>query len=84
MTLQRCKDAFAYPAADGGIRVVTAGTLVEDDDPAVKANPGAFEDVQQFVDRSAVSSVERATAGPGERRTLTKPRGRPPKPAGEG
>lgn len=64
MGIKRCKSAFAM---DGGRRVLNPGALVDENDPAVAASPGSFEDVETYVyDRTP--EVEQATAAPGEKR----------------
>lgn len=73
----RCKSAFAW-FDKGTPRVVTPGMLVDGDDPAYKANPGAFESTGDGAVRDAKSRsvkakpapvVEQATAAPGEKRS---------------
>ncbi|MFF8458525.1 hypothetical protein ACF06T_28805 [Streptomyces albidoflavus] len=75
----RCTKSFA--AYDGGTpRVVRVGQLVQDDDPIVRGREGAFERVEDHLERRA--AVETATDEPGERREVTapvKPKRRPRK-----
>lgn len=74
MAIKRCIAPFAT-FADGVPRVVAGGALLDADDPAVKNNPAAFEDVETAVERTA-PKVEQATAAPGEKRTRRSPQGR--------
>lgn len=67
----RATQAFAADDSRGIPRVFTPGALVKDDDPIVKGREHLFESVEATVEKS--SSVERATAAPGEKRTLTTP-----------
>lgn len=70
MAILRCTESFA---GDDN-RVVTAGSLVDADDPVVKGREHLFEPVETFMARRA--GVEQATAAPGEVRTVKRP-GRP-------
>lgn len=72
----------------GDIRVIAAGTLVADGDPVLKGRESLFEKVEDHVekygrrDRVTKDSekerdskvVERATADPGERRSVGRPK----------
>lgn len=57
--MKRATDAFSYEGV-----VYSRSSVVEDDDPAVKKYPGLFEDLG--------GNVERATARPGEKRTVKR------------
>ncbi|MHB9862185.1 hypothetical protein [Streptomyces sp. YIM S03343] len=80
--IKRCREPFATEV-DGITRVIAAGDLVTTDDPVYNRGTRIhFEDVavhvgQQAARRAAVAGavVERATADPGEPRTLTPPTG---------
>jgi hypothetical protein len=64
-------------ATMGGMRTIYAGTPVPADDPAVKANPGAFRAPEEMDDAPPVfTAVEQATAAPGRRRAIRRPGGR--------
>lgn len=87
MAVLRCKSPFSVRI--GGVpRVVAAGELIQDTDPAYKGRENLFEAVDTFVDRIAAKRVDRvmpveaATAEPGEMRALPK-RSRKPKSVGE-
>lgn len=71
MAIKRSRKAYAVPV-NGRVRVVTAGTLMDEEDPRYRKDAGRFEDVDNYVDRTtpAPSRVEAATAEPGERRTV--------------
>lgn len=45
----------------GQPKLVTVGDLLTEDDPIVRATPGLFRPIEEFV--------EQATAAPGEKRT---------------
>ncbi|OLZ72568.1 hypothetical protein AVW11_04025 [Streptomyces amritsarensis] len=69
MTIKRSKASFAV-SVNGVPRVVPAGQLVDASDPVIKGRETLFEDAEAYVyDRTP--QVERATAEPGERRSLT-------------
>lgn len=80
--IKRCKEPFATEV-DGLTRVIGAGQLVSTDDPVyTKATADHFEDIATHIAtatarRAAAAgnpvSVEQATAGPGEKRSLTPP-----------
>ena len=58
--------------------LVRGKTLVRADDPAVDGHEGMFRPLHvEYLG----GPVEQATAAPGEKRTLTPPRGRQSKPA---
>lgn len=72
----RCTGGFAIPLGDGQTRVVGGGELVDDGDPILKMNPGAFERVETYTARRAAmpqsaGAVETATAAPAEVRQVT-------------
>jgi len=67
MAVLRCTTPFAVQ--EGVVpRVLRAGDLVDEKDPAVKGRENMFEPVE--------TTVERATAAPGERRSLSTPKTR--------
>lgn len=80
MKILRVRDSFMY-YGPGYQRMFCAGDLVDGDDPAVKGREELFQPVEDFVqqqtDRKQVGlrgrMVERATAEPGERRTVSRP-----------
>ncbi len=68
MALLRAVSTFATEAG-GHPQVIHVGELYEDDEPVVLANPSCFEPV-----RASFPRVEQATAAPGERRDVRRPR----------
>lgn len=72
MAIYRCKEPFRT-TVNGVKRIVPAGELVEDSDPVFKGREHLFEAVDTYVSRR-VAGVERATAEPGEKRTVGRPR----------
>lgn len=81
--MKRCKQAFAAEV-DGRFRAVRLGTLVSDSDPVMKGREALFEDVEEHVRReqekakvTSLTTVERASADPGEKRALGRPRKAP-------
>lgn len=67
----RVKEAYSYD--EGGVPVtVRAGTLLADDDPRVK---GRERHLERAEDAASRTSVETATAGPGERRSVSRRKG---------
>ncbi|WP_236241158.1 hypothetical protein [Streptomyces sp. CC228A] len=85
MAIKRCKASFAV-MVNGAPRVIPAGQLVDESDPVVKGREANFEDVETYVtDKAARRAplVERATAEPGERRSLAKPARRVTKKGGD-
>ncbi|MEU0393815.1 hypothetical protein ABZ208_13730 [Streptomyces sp. NPDC006208] len=71
MAIKRCKASFAV-VMNGAPRVITAGQLVDSDDPVIKGREASFEDVETYMsDRAA--RVEQATAEPGEKRSVSPP-----------
>lgn len=69
---KRCTAPFAV-MVNGVPRVITGGQIVADDDPAVKGHETSFEDVGVAAARSS-RAVEQATAAPGEKRSVGRPR----------
>lgn len=68
MAIMRVREPFV--AVVGGVpRAYTAGQLIEDTDPVFKGRERLFEDVA-----SGVRGVEQATAAPGEKRNVRRPR----------
>jgi hypothetical protein len=78
MTLKRCKASFVA-FLDGIPVAVNVGDIVEDDDRLYKASPESFEAIKitryvssdQGASRPEGKPVERATADPGDKRTVT-------------
>jgi len=76
MAIKRCKASFAV-SANGVPRMVTAGQLVDANDPVIKGREALFEDVETFMSDKAARQapkVEQATAEPGEKRSVAPPR----------
>lgn len=79
MTIHRCHEAFVT-RIDGARVSIAVGDLVEGDEDVYKARPTAFETVEAYMSmrrarRAAprtTRGVEQATAGPGEKRSLTE------------
>ena len=81
--IKRCKMPFAIEQ-NGMTRVVGAGELVSTDDPAYSdATADNFEDIEVYVEEQAdrrakaggkAGKVEQATAEPGEKRAVGRPR----------
>ncbi|MCX5584278.1 hypothetical protein [Streptomyces erythrochromogenes] len=69
MPIKRCKASFSV-SVNGVPRVITAGTLLDASDPVIKGRETLFEDVDTYMSERAPQPVERATAEPGERRSL--------------
>lgn len=71
--IRRCKQSFAA-VVNGVPRVVAAGALVDSADPVMKGREALFDDVEAYMaDKAPRSGVEQATAGPGEKRSRTRP-----------
>lgn len=76
-TIYRCLRSFAL-GANGMTKVIPAGKVVSSDDPIFKgrqdllADKSKFEPLDAYIDRSLGGS-EQATAGPGEKRSLSAP-----------
>lgn len=68
MALVRVLTSFATEM-HGYTQVIRQGDLYDDDDPVVKAYPALFERVT-----ATHSSVEQASAAPGEARNVRRPR----------
>lgn len=83
MGIKRCKGSFSVWNKDGVPRVIAGGDLIDENDPVYKGHESYFEDVEGYVsarEEKKQTTVEQATAAPGEQRDLTPPRrGRPPK-----
>lgn len=73
MAIMRCIEAFAFRETNGVERVLTPGSLVEGNDPAVKKAPQYFELAETNAARSTERAIEQATAAPAEKRAR-KPR----------
>lgn len=71
VAIYRCKEPFRT-TVNGAKRVVPAGELVEDTDPVFKGREHLFESVDTYVTRRD-TRVERATAEPGEKRSVGRP-----------
>lgn len=72
----RVKEPFSFDR--GGVPVVMrAGVLVSDDDACVAGHENFFEPAEDVAARfSGTSTVETATAAPGEGRALSSRRGK--------
>ncbi|QNJ58063.1 head-tail connector protein [Gordonia phage Bunnybear] len=87
MTVLRAREAFACSDAQGTPRVVRPGDLFDSTDPLVTGRETLFEPVEVATQRSEAvvaggSSVESATAAPGEKRSVSPKVTTPePKPA---
>lgn len=66
MGIYRCREAFSFTDTRGVPRVITAGTLVDSDDPNFTKRLRFFEPVEAAAARMA--ATETATAAPGELR----------------
>jgi hypothetical protein len=71
MAIKRVKAPFAA-IVRGVPRSYTTGQLVDESDPVVKGREHLFEDVEAHVGAGR-GRVEEATAGPGEKRAVTRP-----------
>lgn len=72
MAIKRCKSSFAA-SVDGTPRMYNVGQLVDSSDPVIKGREALFEDVETHVAEKAAhrsSGAERATAEPGEKRSV--------------
>jgi hypothetical protein len=78
MKAKRVKASFAAAGGAG----LSEGEIIPDNHPLVKQYPGLFEDVDDYFAREfpqlkestskrGGESVEQATAGPGEKRSVT-------------
>jgi hypothetical protein len=81
MTIMRVKEPFAIAAEDGAHRLFAAGDLVDTSDSAYIGHEHLFEELNVAVERkgtaptsadhpAATTTVERATAEPGELREI--------------
>ena len=68
MAVLRVREPFSFDEPNGVQRVMRTGDLVDASDPLIKGKEHLFEPVE--------TTVERATAAPGERRSLPKRRAR--------
>lgn len=78
MAVLRCTAAYAV-MVNGVPRVVAHDELVDSNDPIVKGREQHFETVDQHMqrrrrDRTDTAPVEQATAAPGEKRSVGRPR----------
>lgn len=76
MSIMRCKSTF-FAVLKGQERRVRTGELLSSDDPVVKQHAPYFESVEEHLANKAAMAepvVERATAEPGEKRALGRPR----------
>lgn len=83
MTTLRCRESFTA-WVNGEPRVVPAGRLVDSKDEVVKGREALFDKADDFVEKwgrsdrvempKPESRVESATAAPGERRSVGRPR----------
>lgn len=83
-TVYICVKPFATTVA-GVRRVFGAGKLILEDDPIRPATRGNFEEISEYVERTnrrphRRGQVEQATAAPGEKRRVGRPRGSKNKP----
>ena len=78
MAVFRAVESFAFTGRNGVPRVITVGTLMADSDPDFKGKAHLFEPVEIAAARPGrrMAGVEDATAEPGARRSLGRPRGR--------
>jgi len=80
MAVLVCTDSFSYDELAGKVyvpRTIAAGDLVDEKDPAVKKAPQYFEPVEATSARATArraGGVEQATAAPGEKRSVVKPK----------
>ncbi len=74
MAILRVRESF-LANWNGNPRVFTAGELVDSDDDITKGRGHLFEAVEVAAARVSSPKVERATAAPGEKRSVS------PKPA---
>lgn len=85
MAVFRVVEAFAMQdKASGAVRLFRPGDLVDAHDPVVRGRESLFEPVEETVRRSIESQVaqvvhgapgvEQATAAPGEKRSVSKPK----------
>lgn len=74
----RCKQSFVI-GVGGANRAIRSGDVIAANDPRFKkyqhllGDPKFFESTDDYLERT-VSAVEQASAEPGEKRTVTKPR----------
>ena len=71
MAIKRSTVSFAA-IVDGVPKVIPVGHLVEDGDPLLNGRTHLFEPVEAHVSRQR--GVEEATATPGEKRNVRRPR----------
>ena len=71
----RARDSFvaAAPRAGEPEFLVRVGDVFPADHPVIRGREAFFEPAEAAADR-ATRSIERATAEPGDRRSLTRPR----------
>lgn len=72
MSIKRCKESFSV-WVDGAPRVVTAGQLIDENDPLYSTHAHLFEAVETYVSDRRPAGVEDASAAPGALRTVTAP-----------
>lgn len=78
MTIKRVIAPFAIAGEDGAHRIFSAGDLIDTEDSAYAGNEHLFEELTVAMDRKGAaqssanhpSTVERATAEPGELREV--------------
>jgi hypothetical protein len=74
----RCRKNALVALKGRNVRV-RVGVFYDANDPVVKAAPGHFETIEEYVAQNlAKGVVEAATAAPGETRTVTKPAAKKP------
>lgn len=72
MAIKRCKAAFAA-TVNGTPHMFKVGQLVDATDPVIKGREALFEDVETYMSDRSATRVERATAEPGEKRSVGRP-----------
>lgn len=68
---KRVKEAHSFDVAGVPI-TMRVGELVEDTDPRLIGREAFYEDANLVAARSSVTSVETASAAPGERRAVIR------------
>lgn len=78
MTTLRANESFtAYDRKNGEMRSIAVGALVDSNDSVVKGRESLFTKVDEYVEkygRRDRKTVERASAEPGEKRSIGAPR----------
>lgn len=77
MGVYAVREPFSFDLPNGVPVIMRRGALVNDDDPAFQGREHLFEPAEEVADRQTPPPVERATAAPGELRTVsTSPKAR--------